>query len=397
MAIYAAVKSLGEGSINGESESYTYHYIIITDHTDTPEMIYQEIKNIESSGKVPSSMSSHYSAMKKQYPDNPDYYTVPVYGSKSITTEQKVSSIDISRLDDENLKAVPSYNLPVKSKGSYAVWDYTVEYTFETGSSGININISKNDKPWGSDKALSFNTSTQSYTVDSFYAYGVGKSSFAHTGSERKYAVRNAVGDLVRYSETKNNLVISFTYAVKDIDHKLVCDTLSTVNSRDIVICDVPIPAYKGKITALSYSSAVTDDGDSYKIVSCSIEIAVEKDVIGDILYGNGYYAYPTGSKIAVQIQQLNGSLSSKQVTSDANIVWFDKEAGIGNFSNEPKLIAGVDYTLVSEPKLLTPQGNYLKQSNDQAVLLDDSVVNKIYVQNSLVNSWAQMKFPKKQ
>lgn len=390
MAIYAAIKNLGEGSIGGESDSYTYDYLVITDHTDTPETIYTDV----TSQRYIKTMQEHIQQMKQQkYPK--DYYTLPVYGEASSITKTSVSSISITRFDDANQSSVPSFKLPKKDIGSYAFWTYSVTYT--ANDTSIRWSISKSKKPWETGTALSFNTSTKSYTVDSFYAYGVNGSPVAYTGSTRQYAVRNAVGDLVRYYENKNNLVISFTYALKDIDSDTICETLSTVNSRDMLICGVPIPAFKGKITALSYSSQTTDDGDFYKIVSCSIEIAVEKDVIGDILYGNGYYAYPEGSKIAVQIQQLNGTLSSKNIVSESNIIWFDKDAGIGNFSNESKLVAGVDYAIVSEPKLLTPSGNYLKQSLDEAVLLDDSAVNKIYVQNSLVNSWGKMGFPKKQ
>lgn len=379
--IYEVMQNLGTGDISVDSNkvrrSYTYDYLVITDHTDTPQDIYQQ-------------------AASKG---------LPVYGSVS-KTGIKLSAISIDRWDQNNAKAVPSYHLPKKVEGSYAVWKYQVTYSQD--NRGGSSSTDSQDVQYG--VAYNFNASIKQYQQRTNVCYRLYRGNLDEykvfeTASQRLTVLRNMFDEPMMLDMVVRNLIVSFDFNIETSKLSQWITTyipqyISTSNSDDTVVAGLKLRAGSAKI--LSMTASQSDEDTS--IVHVQIQVGVQKDVALQTFPEMSYYAIPQnlGSEDEITPSRVHKlDISQDKVDSIQNAYWFDKRYGLGNFSNATlngvKLILGTDYSYYQSKVILTSDGQYFKtEEGEGAPKLDDPRIGVIHAVVTPIKSWKSLDLPKR-
>jgi len=283
MAIYKAMKhDLGTGSITGGNEqSYVVPYYVYTDNTDTPKQIYD--KAISTEGISLVDVNNNVLSEK-----------LPTYGT--VTSNLYVSNINIERVSESNIKAVPRYGLNYRNNASYTCWLYTVTYSCSeiTFSSGT-------EKPWDKDEAISCTWTPKTYdrydnrTLIPNYKEPKdsddSKVPNYPLGQEKYTILKNTVGDDVYRNRTVYNYLLNFTYAVKHFDALWLPLYLNSMNLKDMVIAGIPIKKYHAVINDMRVSQAEYDN-ELYYNVDVEVEIQYQQRLTWDEGTSTGYRAY---------------------------------------------------------------------------------------------------------
>ena len=283
MSIYVAMKhDLGTGSITGGNEqSYVVPYYVYTDNTDTPKQIYD--KAISTDGIPLVDVNNNILDEK-----------LPTYGT--VTSNLYVSNINIERVSESNIKAVPRYGLNYRNNLSYTCWLYTVTYSCSeiTFSSGT-------EKPWDKDEAISCTWTPKTYdrydnrTLIPNYKEPKdsddSKVPNYPLGQEKYTILKNTVGDDVYRNRTVYNYLLNFTYAVKYFDALWLPLYLNSMNLKDMVIAGIPIKKYHAVINDMRVSQAEYDN-ELYYNVDVEVEIQYQQRLPWDEGTSTGYRAY---------------------------------------------------------------------------------------------------------
>ena len=283
MSIYVAMKhDLGTGSITGGNEqSYVVPYYVYTDNTDTPKQIYD--KAISTDGIPLVDVNNNVLPEK-----------LPTYGT--VTSNLYVSNINIERVSESNIKAVPRYGLNYRDNTSYTCWQYTVTYSCSeiTFSSGT-------EKPWDRDEAISCTWTPKTYdrydnrTLIPNYKEPKdsddSKVPNYPLGQEKYTILKNTVGDDVYRNRTVYNYLLNFTYAVKRFDALWLPLYLNSMNLKDMVIAGIPVKKYCAVINDMRVSQAEYNK-ELYYNVDVEVEIQYQQRLIWDEGTSTGYRAY---------------------------------------------------------------------------------------------------------
>lgn len=283
MSIYVAMKhDLGTGSITGGNEqSYVVPYYVYTDNTDTPKQIYD--KAISTDGIPLVDVNNNILDEK-----------LPTYGT--VTSNLYVSNINIERVSESNIKAVPRYGLNYRNNASYTCWLYTVTYSCSeiTFSSGT-------EKPWDKDEAISCTWTPKTYdrydnrTLIPNYKEPKdsddSKVPNYPLGQEKYTILKNTVGDDVYRNRTVYNYLLNFTYAVKHFDALWLPLYLNSMNLKDMVIAGIPIKKYHAVINDMRVSQAEYNN-ELYYNVDVEVEIQYQQRLTWDEGTSTGYRAY---------------------------------------------------------------------------------------------------------
>lgn len=296
MAIYKAMKhDLGTGSITGGNEqSYVVPYYVYTDNTDTPKQIYDQA--ISTSGIPLVDVNNNVLDEK-----------LPTYGT--VTSNLYVSNINIERVSENNLTAVPQYGLNSRSNVSYTCWQYTVTYSCSdiTFSSGT-------EKPWDKDEAISCSWSPKSYDrydnrtlVPNYTAPNdTVKVPNYPLGKEKYTVLKNTVGDDQYRNRAVYNYLLNFSYAVKYFDSEWLPLYLNSMNLNDMIIAGIPVKKYYAVINDMRVSQAEYDN-ELYYNVDVEIEIQYQQMLTWDDNISNGHRAFMIeGSKTAIHDYLVN-------------------------------------------------------------------------------------------
>ena len=298
MSIYVAMKhDLGTGSITGGNEqSYVVPYYVYTDNTDTPKQIYD--KAISTNGIPLVDVNNNILDEK-----------LPTYGT--VTSNLYVSNINIERVSESNIKAVPRYGLNYRNNSSYTCWLYTVTYSCSeiTFSSGT-------EKPWDKDEAISCTWTPKTYdrydnrTLIPNYKEPKdsddSKVPNYPLGQEKYTILKNTVGDDVYRNRTVYNYLLNFTYAVKRFDALWLPLYLNSMNLKDMVIAGIPIKKYHAVINDMRVSQAEYDN-ELYYNVDVEVEIQYQQRLTWDEGTSTGYRAYMIeGSEDAIHNYLVN-------------------------------------------------------------------------------------------
>lgn len=371
--IYDVVQNLGTGDISVDSNkikrSYTYDYLVITDHTDTPQDIYAQAK---SKG-------------------------LPVYGSVS-KSGVKLSSISIDRWDQNNAKSIPSYHLPKKPNGSYAVWKYQVTYSQD--SSG---NASGNFQDVQYDVAYNLNTSIKQYQQRTNTCYKFDLDTNTTGWYFRDRILCNVLQQPLMIDMVLRNLIVSFDFNIPT--SKLpqwitdyIPSYVNSVNSEDVVVAGIKIESLHAKILSMSASKS----NEETSTVHVQLQLYSQKHVARQEFPEMSYFAIPpdeAGFKHAYRVQKLN--IDVRLIPEVREARWFDKEYGLGNFSDATlegkQLVFGVDYDDYPNKVILKYDGTYYKwKSQEELPSLDDPDIGVIYAYTSRVVPWKGLNLPKK-
>lgn len=373
--IYSVVPDSKTGEISKGSNDkvnvrFTHTYLVITDNSDSAYDLY--------TGLISNYNSTQTSQDKK----------LPVYGD--ILGEIPVNSIRIDKWDESNMKAVPSFGLPVKDGGSYTAWKYEVEYSEETDSSSDGGSSSSDEKaPWKSDIALNCSLTPKEYQWYTNTHYNGLKAPY------KKVILENAVGDPIYRNIILRNYVLSFDYAVKKFPVTYAPVYTNTLNHSKLTIAGLDIPAGGALITSL-VPSMQTFKKETYVNVHAEIELAWDKTLQYELILGTGYRARPQDKEtgLAYPIQEFTGTATEFSSISSSDVTWLDKDNGLGSFSSK---LAG-KYQNVSEPKVLDKYGRiYTKKlmGTEQVDLLDKNL-NIVKAYDHKVKDWSALGFPKK-
>lgn len=370
--IHAVMKNLGTGDINVEnnstvSQSYTHDYLVITDHTDTPQYIYA---NAKSKG-LPVASS-----------------TLLVGTSQKL----KVKSINIERWDQNNAKAVPSYNLPKKQQGSYAAWKYQVTYSSDSKQTDISINAGS-----GTGDAQNFNATVKQYQQTTYLGYACSQNEvpdlFSADLDDKSVVLRNILGDPLSYETVVRNLVISFDFKISSNKIDNYVDAMSkyigTVNKTDQKIAGIKIYQSMGRLNALSVSKNSQSDDAT---VHVQIQICVQKPVAFQVFANVSYYAKPKGEDRIVRVCKWTGSQQSMPDDPAVGVVWFDREKGLGHFSKSA-FSYGTQFEYYDQKVVLNKDGEFL-QAKETAGDVKMTDVGKTYLMTAKVVSWSGLSLP---
>lgn len=368
-------------TVYNAEQSYNDIYIVITDNTDSPAYIYE---HAEENG-------------------------LPVYGDELTvksgegTTTIPVDNINIERRDENNMKAVPSYGLPTKAEGSYALWNYTVDYRKPADSGGGGGGFNKKEQEESKEDISKIPPWDRKYATECSIAPKIYKEVTnigATVAPGLKTVVKNAAGDTIFREVELRNFVLSFTFAVRTFFYDYITDYINTVNSSSIVVAGVKIPSMKGVITNITSANDVWEDETVYTKVSVEIEIEYEKPVLYTEIVGTGFRAVPeeggggiTGK--AYPIHEFTGTALEYTKLDAKSVVWLDKKRGLGSFGSAT--IAGQPilgmYQNIDERKVLDKNGRIYQ--SDQVDLKDPNL-NLIKIYEHGIKSWHGADFPKK-
>ena len=366
--IYSVMKNLGNGDIDIDkdssvSKSFTYDYLVITDHMDTPQYIYSHAKQ----------------------------NNLPVSGSVS-QTGIKLKSISIQRWDQNNAKAVPSYHLPKKPNGSYALWKYQVTYSSE-GESGASVNSGAYTR----GAAQNFNASIKQYQQTSYMCYSCtqNKQPKVQSYTKRTAFIQNILKQPMSYQNVLKNVTVSFDFK---ISKSKVVDWVSTyipnyvgsVNMQDVTIAELKLKAYGSKITSMSLSN--NDQGD-FATIHVQIQITIQKPVAIQVFGNLSQTAKPIGKDLPVRIHKWQNS-ETLPAEDEKGVVWFDRSFGLGNFSGAKQYKIGTDYQLYDKKVVLNNKGQYYKTQDDTPPDLSDPSIGKTYAVIAPVKSWKSLDLP---
>lgn len=373
--IYDVMLNLGTGDISVDSNeitrSYTYDYLVITDHTDTPQDIYAEAKT----------------------------HGLPIYGSVS-KTGVKLSSITIDRWDQNNAKSVPSYNLPAKSEGSYAIWKYEVTYSDQKNSGGG----SRSDSDVDFNEAYNFNASVKEYQERTNLCYAVKQNKEPKTGaySSRSVLLKNILGQNLMLDTVLRNLTISFDFKIRkskldDWISGYIPEYVGTVNSDAVTVAGLKLKPYRSKLIAMTASAS---DNQDQAVIHAQIQVTIQKPVAMQEFGNLSFYARPAGQKIEKRVQKFIGTKQQKDSLTGA--VWFNKQHNIGNFENAKlagaKLKRGDEYQDYDNKVVLDKNGQYYNPSGgvDEQANLDDPNIGRTYAVTAPVIAWSSLSLPKR-
>lgn len=364
--IHAVMLNLGNGDIdidnNSVSKSFTYDYLVITDHTDTPQYIYAHAKQ----------------------------HDLPVSGDVS-ETGIKLKSIGIQRWDENNAKAVPSYHLPKKSQGSYAVWKYQVTYS-EDGQQE-DISFSGNS----SDYAQNFSASIKQYQQSTYLCYTCTQNQeppFA-TYTKKSTFLLNILKQSMAYDHTIRNLTISFDFKIKSSKIEqwvstYIPDYVGSVNAQDVSVAGLKLRKGRSKINTMSLTV-----GQQYSTVHVEIQITIQKPVAMQVFPNVSQYAIPQGGEIPLRVHKWSGGKDTLPKQNTKGVVWFDRERGLGNFSENKTFKLNTDYQMYDKKVILKKDGTYYKSQSDTPPNLQDSVIAKTYTIVAPVKSWKSLDLPR--
>lgn len=371
--IHAIMKNLGTGDISIDdsskvSKSFTHDYLVLTDHTDTPQYIYA---NAKSKG-LPVASS-----------------TLLVGTSQKL----KVKSINIERWDQNNAKAVPSYNLPKKEQGSYAAWKYQVTYSSDSKQTDISINVSS-----GIGDAQNFNATVKQYQQTTYLCYRLSQNKLPSFSSstdlyDKSVVLRNILGDPLSYETVVRNLVISFDFKISSTKIDNYVDAMSsyigTVNKSDQKIAGIKIKKGCGRLNALSVSKNSQNDDAT---VHAQIQIAVQKPVATQVFANVSHYARQKKGGDAYRVCKWTGSKQSLPDEDAKGVIWFDREKGLGHF-DKGSFSYGAQYQYYDQKVVLDTQGKFLKASSSTADITEDDV-GKTYIVSARIVSWNGLSLP---
>lgn len=369
--IYSVMKNLGNGDIDIDkdssvSKSFTYDYLVITDHMDTPQYIYTHAKQ----------------------------HDLPVSGSVS-QTGIKLKSISIQRWDQNNAKAVPSYHLPKKLNGSYALWKYQVTYSSEeTSGASINNNaVSRGD-------AQNFNASIKQYQQTSYMCYACvqGTQPSIQAYSERTQYLVNVLGQAMAHQNVLKNLTVSFDFGIRqsNIDKwvsEYIPEYVGSVNLEDITVSEIKLKKGTAKLNSMS----LTKNQDNSATVHVQVQITIQKPVAFQV-YGNLSESAipPNGGTLKMRVHKWSKGIDTLPKEDQKGVVWFDRDKGLGNFSQATQYKFGTDYQIYDKKVILNTKGQYYKTEDGVPPNLKDKNIAKTYAVVAPVKSWKSLDLPKK-
>lgn len=369
--IYEVIKNLGTGQVNVSdskiNKSFTYDYLVITDHHDTPQSI---LKQAKSKG-------------------------LPVYGDFS-ETGIPLQSISIDRWDQNNIKCVPSSRLPVKKQGSYAAWKYEVTYATKqssgSGSGGDDQNTATN-----------FNASIKQYqqsTNQFYFQRHAQKPQFNRDYTNRTTIIQNIIGDYLMYETQLKNLVITVDFPIKSskipiYTSALIPQYVGSVSRDDITIAGIDFKAGQVRLNTMTVSGASQQQTATVHI---QLQMQVQKPVAFEVFPAMSHYVLRQTSDGERKVRVQKWTASQQMAKNVSASLWIDKQKGLGYFSESqsPKYIRGTHYDYYQQKVILDKRGYYYKLPLDRAPDMDDPNLGKTYVITSPVKSWKGLNLPKK-
>lgn len=370
--IHQVIKNLGSGSITiqqNEEYSFTYDYLVITDHQDTPQSIYEQA---ESKG-------------------------LPVSGDQS-ETGIPLQSISIDRWDQGNLKCVPSSKLPIKSSGSYAAWRYQVTYQTVGGDSQSAKNFNANIKQY------------QQSTNQFYYLSRHKVPNLQRQYTKRNTIIQNSIGDYLMYQTQLKNLVVTLDYSIQaskvsEYTSKYIPQYVGSVSKDDITIAGIPFKAGKVRLNSMTVSGSTKQKAANQTsaqtlsaTVHIQLEMAVQKPVAFQIFPDMSHYCLFKTSKGLRKIRVQKWTASQRAAERVPSDLWLDKQKGLGVFSqsDDPKFVRGTHYQYYQDKIILDKSGFYYKTPVGKAPDIDDPNLGKTYVVTSPLKSWKGLNFPSK-
>lgn len=370
--IYEVIKNLGTGQIRINdtdiNRSFTYDYLVFTDHQDTPESIYKQAKN----------------------------KGLPVYGDFS-ETGVPLQSISIDRWDQKNIKCIPSSKLPVKANGSYAAWKYEVTYSTDNQSGGSASDSDQN-------VATNFNASIKQYqqSTNQFYFQNHNeKPQLNRDYTNRTTIIQNVIGDYLMYETQLKNVVITVDFPIKSskipmYTSILIPQYVGSVSRDDITIAGIDFKAGQVRLNTMTISGSSQQQTATVHI---QLQMQVQKPVAFEVFPAMSHYVLrqtSDGEKRKVRVQKW---IQSQQMAENVSAsLWIDKQKGLGYFSESqsPKYIRGTHYDYYQQKVILDKSGYYYKLPLERAPDMDDPNLGKTYVITSPVKSWKGLNLPKK-
>ena len=358
------------GNYASVKESYTEEYLVITDHDDSAAFIYNNASN---------------------YIPTKDCYALPTYNSKMKDSDIPVSSISIDRWDENNMKCVPSYGLPIKPTGSYAAWKYTVKYQEPSDSSSGG---SSEAPPWRDKYAQNCSIASKEYTVYTAKRY---KSNIDST----QMLTTNAVGDTVYRNATKHNYVLSFDFNVEKFYVAYIIQASNTLNETDITVAGIDIPAGCGLINVLNLSLQKWKRNKTYYTVHVEIELGMGMPIAYTEIIGTGYNAFEkAGDTNAKPIHRFTGTLQDASNLKAGTFIWFDEDRKLGSFDGALYTDGTVcrSYEAIQEAMVLNKDGTLLKGVDPNTPLDIDALKDKLNIikcPEHLAFEWHSLGFPK--
>lgn len=369
--IYEIILNLGTGQVsvkdNDVNRSFTYDYLVITDHTDTPQTI---LKYAKVNG-------------------------LPVYGDKS-QTGIPLSSISIDRWDQGNMKCVPSSKLPIKDQGSYAAWKYQVTYSQDQQSSGGTSD------QYGQQMATNYSASIKQYqqSTNQFYMQSYARPVYDRQYTSRNTIIQNVIGDYLLYETQVKNLIITLDYSIKSsrisyYTSTLIPNYVGSVSKDDITIAGIKMSAGKVRLNSMNVSGAAENDKAT---VHVQLQIQIQKPVAYQIFPHMSHYCLwkSGGRNIRVRVQRWTASQQEANRVP-ANL-WLDRDKGLGCFSQNAgiRYIRGTHYEYYDQKVILDKNGFYYKLPLDRAPDVDDPNLGKTYVTIAPIKSWKSLDLPKR-
>lgn len=369
--IYEVIKNLGTGQVDVSdskiNKSFTYDYLVITDHHDTPQSI---LKQAKSKG-------------------------LPVYGDFS-ETGIPLQSISIDRWDQNNIKCVPSSKLPIKKQGSYAAWKY--EVTYATKQSGGSDSGDDEQNP-----ATNFNASIKQYqqSTNQFYFQShLSKPQFNRDYTNRTTIIQNGIGDYLMYETQLKNLIITIDFPIKSSKISKYTSTLipqyvGSVSRNDITVAGIDFKAGQVRLNAMTVSGSSQQQTAT---VHVQLQMQVQKPVAFEVFPDMSYYVLRQTSDGVRKVRVQKWTASQQMAKKVSEQLWIDKQKGLGYFSESqsPKYIRGTHYEYYQQKVLLNASSRYYKMQPNHAPDMDDPNLGKTYVITSPVKSWKGLNLPKK-
>jgi len=190
-------------------------------------------------------------------------------------------------------------------------------------------------------------------------------------------AVLNSAGDPFEESTTQQNLILRFTYNLQDFTPSWILDYMDTINREDMSILDIQIPAYRGRIKAISATKQKQYDTEgkvqyNYWIINAEIEIS--KTPWYKLIMQRGLYFLTDITPMSATKERIY-----KRV-----------DGGTGdNFGTKEN--TGVDSVPCDEPQRLKADGSLLDPTGG------DNTVESVFIDywDKYDCSWSPLNFPK--
>ena len=296
-----------------------------------------------------------------------------------------VDSITFDRREDRNFK--DNGHLNGAGSGKYAIWDYVVTIS----SSAPQIS----DIAMGGSSFSSYPDSL-SITPKFYEVYDERHYKSTDIIGKPTAIVRDLSGHVMPSTRQLVNPVIQFSYYMRDFHMRYLDLALFTVNKEAITVCGIDIPPYTGKIINLFANKE--NDSDRF-LVSCELEIGVQKNVWREELLSKGFYANLKGvggDFKGIRVQRASTIPKGKDNDKLSDEVKEKKAPGhygkcFGNWGDKYNDLNSED------PVIHDPEGYpYLGEETDLAEAIKSGKVGIVNKYLSVGANWKPLDFPKK-